>query len=538
MDRMPGAPAGVTSPPVFVDGFGARYETFDAETGDPDDLVEVLAFSPHLVEAPDFVATLSVRVARLGGVRHALFAHARRLEQPTEDSLLLVSDRVPGWRLADVLDVAEQNNLTLDIAAILNLMRQLIPTVALFARHQRELAVGTIGPEHLILTAEGHLVLTEYALGSAIEKLSLSREVLWRRLRVASTPGPVKIWPRSDALGIGIVFLSLLHGRRLGDAEFPDALGDLLVQVQEWSDGEPRPVSPKLTTWLAKALQLPGHIGFQTPADAQVAYEELLLGARDYSTNPAALDAFIEDFRAVIEPPAPPARQEQHAPTTIEVDRVPPPVVAKPVVVAPVAETPVIETPVVEPPVVETPVVEAPPLNVDELVSSVVIRAREPEPESEPPPPKPVVRPPVARPPVVERKRPAQPEPVVAAAPTAGPIDDSRSRFPIDLGEWSGKALAALAAAAALEFIMIVWLWNGSSASLAGDGELVVQSRPTGATVTLDDKDLGTTPVTVRLSPGTYTLKVQIGAGEPRVIPVQIKPGVQTAQYLELRGDR
>jgi hypothetical protein len=54
--------------------------------------------------------------------------------------------------------------------------------------------------------------------------------------------------------------------------------------------------------------------------------------------------------------------------------------------------------------------------------------------------------------------------------------------------------------------------------------------------VTLDDDDLGVTPVTVKLAPGTYTLKVQSGTGAPRVIVVQIRPGVQTAQYLELQS--
>jgi hypothetical protein len=83
-----------------------------------------------------------------------------------------------------------------------------------------------------------------------------------------------------------------------------------------------------------------------------------------------------------------------------------------------------------------------------------------------------------------------------------------------------------------------MWLWNDSPDALVRTGELVVQSRPLGATVTLDDKDLGTTPVTVRLSPGTYTLKVQLGTAEPRVIPVQIRAGVQTVQYLELQSSR
>jgi hypothetical protein len=135
------------------------------------------------------------------------------------------------------------------------------------------------------------------------------------------------------------------------------------------------------------------------------------------------------------------------------------------------------------------------------------------------------------------------PPPVVSAAETipvpAPPAGEGvRVRITRALGDWSTKVLAALAIALLIESLVIIWLWNSSSEALVRSGELVVQSRPTGATVTLDDKDLGTTPVTVRVSPGTYTLKVQVGTGEPRVIPVQIRAGVQTVQYLELQNVR
>jgi hypothetical protein len=96
---------------------------------------------------------------------------------------------------------------------------------------------------------------------------------------------------------------------------------------------------------------------------------------------------------------------------------------------------------------------------------------------------------------------------------------------------WIKKALAALALLCIIEAGAIAWLWTRSSDALTQEGELVVSSRPVGARVRLDDDDLGPTPLSVRLAPGTYTLKVQSGKAEPRVIVVQIRPGVQTAQY-------
>jgi hypothetical protein len=466
-----GAPAGVTSPPVFVDGFGARYHTFDPEAAEPGDPVEILAFDEALVDTPEFAATLGVRVARLASVRHTLFARVRRLDRPAENALLLVSDRVDGWRLADVLDVMERERLSFDISAILSLLRQLIPTVSLFARHQRELAVGTIGPEHLILTPQGRLVVAEYVLGAALEKLSLSREQFWRTYRVATTPGATKIWTRSDALGIGMVVLSLLYGRRLREDEFPEELETLLNEAMETSGGIVRPLSPKFTLWLGRALQLDARTGFQSPQEAQVAFEEMLASERSYVTTPALLDAFIARFKGLresgFEEPAP---SEPEMPATIEI-------------------------------------AEPDSFAIEQAVASVAPVSFEPSPP--------------------------------APEPLEEPVSDVslRQRFERAVGG-SAKVFAALVAVVLVESLVIMWLWSDSGDTLVGTGELVVQSRPPGATVTLDDKDLGTSPVTVRLSPGTYTLKVQLGTAEPRVIPVQIRAGVQTVQYLELQNNR
>jgi hypothetical protein len=508
-----GPPAGVTSPPVFVDGFGVRYHTVDPESADADDPVEVLAFDRSLVDTPEFAPTLGVRVARLASVRHTLFARVRRLDRPAENSLLLVSDRVPGWRLADVLDVAERERLTFDISAVISLLRQLIPTVSLFARHQRELAVGTIGPEHLILTPQGRLVVAEYVLGSALEKLPLSREELWQRYRVTATGGATKIWPRSDALGIGVVVLSLLYGRRLRQDEFPGALEELVENAQESSGSIVRPLAPRLSGWLGRALQLEPRTGFQSPQDAQVAFEEMLASERAYVTTPALLEAFITRFMEVIEPKPKPAP----AP--------PPP------------EPPVQRA--APPPPVESD--EPDDRAIEQAIASI----------SAAPPRSPVS----ARPsPTSPSPSPAYPSPTSPSQSPTSPLmtfedvvsepepaveqpADGRSRLERAVGGWP-VLFAALLAIALVGGAVIFWLLRDSSDTLVGDGELVVQSRPPGATVTLDDKDLGTTPVTVRLSPGVYTLKVQLGKAEPRVIAVQIRAGVQTVQYLELQNAR
>jgi hypothetical protein len=75
---------------------------------------------------------------------------------------------------------------------------------------------------------------------------------------------------------------------------------------------------------------------------------------------------------------------------------------------------------------------------------------------------------------------------------------------------------------------------GGGGVADSRDGEVAVTTRNPGATVRIDGKPAGVTPVTVSLPPGPHVVEVQMGNGEPRVVPVMIRSGVQTAQYVEL----
>jgi hypothetical protein len=186
------------------------------------------------------------------------------------------------------------------------------------------------------------------------------------------------------------------------------------------------------------------------------------------------------------------------------------------------------------------------------------------------PPPAPVVTPPAPTftPPAVVAPPPAARAEAAPAASTAPPVAAPlsmptsepmpapapalRSRFDeadpgdttyaatatTDAVPWwrSARAVAAMAALVLLQAGLLAWQFTRSSETLTGEGELVVQSRPEGAHVTIDDEDRGVTPLTLRVSPGTHVLQVKVGAAEPRVIPLMIRAGTQTAQYVELQG--
>jgi hypothetical protein len=482
------APAGAVSPSIYQDGFGTRWLAVDAESGDT---VEILSFAPAFAESPAFAAAVGERVARLASVRHTLYARVRRLDHPADNALLLVSDRVAGWRLADALSQIERDKLPLDISAVLALMRQIIPAVALFSRHQRDAAIGTLSPERLILTPQGRLVVAEYVLAPGLEKLQLSREALWRDVRVTlpHAASATRIPPTADVVSIGVTALSLLLGRGLKDDEFLHSLHNLLDSATENHGGESRPVSAGFHQWIARALQFDEKTALHTPQEAQVAFEEMLAKERSYVTAQTQLDLFIARLETAVGPPpaVPVAPLPVSAPS--ELAPVPPPA---PRLVAPAQSTETETAP-------ETP---AAPTKIVALQRA--------------PLPKPVAPEAVASRPEAAATRPA----------AASPFDRS-TRY----------LLPALATLVAIEAVAIGWLWTHRATPAAGaDGDLVIQSRPLAARVSIDGDDRGVTPLSASLGAGAHIVEVRVGRAEPRVIPVEIKQGVQNSLYVELQS--
>src|SRR5688572_26735005 len=143
---------------MLTDGFGERITGVDSETGDQ---VELLEFAPAIVEHTGFVTALAERVARFASVRHASYVHLRRLDRPAADRLQLVSDLTPGWRLSELLEESAAANVPVDISVVIALLRQLLPAVALFGRHNRENAIGALSPHRLIITPQARLARSE-----------------------------------------------------------------------------------------------------------------------------------------------------------------------------------------------------------------------------------------------------------------------------------------------------------------------------------------------------------------------------------------
>jgi len=473
---------------IAVDGFGRRTNGIDSETGEE---VELLDLSPELVEHSGFVSALGERVARFAAVRHASYVHLRRLDRPAEDRLELVSDLTPGWRLSELLEESTPAGIPVDITVVIGLLRQLLPAVALFGRHNRDAAIGALAPERLIVTPQSRLVIAEHAFGPALEKLNLGRDKLWRELRVTMPPsaGLPRSNQRADANAIGVVALSLLIGRVLTLEEYPSQLPALVEGLTEHRNGRQSPLSTAFANWLARALQFDVRTAFQSPSEAQLAFESVLASDRSYVTSSAKLDEWVSKVGGTIDarrrPPPPPEPEPAPEPEPVAFAPPPPP----PVFVAP------------PPPVVEEVEERFEERAAEEVESENAYAIEEPPAYA------------------IEEAPAALQAPKAPKAPSRNPL------------------VFALIGVVALLLAAVGWLATRDSGGMrSGEGELVVTSRPEGAQVTVDGEVRGKTPMTVRLSSGAHVLEVQSGKSEPRVIPLTITAGVQTAQYVELQG--
>jgi hypothetical protein len=76
-----------------------------------------------------------------------------------------------------------------------------LPAVALYNRHNRDAAIGTLAPERLIVTPQSRLVIAEHAFGPPLDQLNLGRDRLWQQFRVAMPPttGLPRANQRADA---------------------------------------------------------------------------------------------------------------------------------------------------------------------------------------------------------------------------------------------------------------------------------------------------------------------------------------------------
>ena len=513
----------------FTDGLGMRVRL--AEKGG--ELLEMLRLAPEFAGAAVFETTLRERVGRLANFRHAYYSRVRRVDRLDGGTALgIVSERPVGARLSHVLAVAEHHRLDFDINAALCLVRQLVPAVAMLHQNARDVSHGALAPERIVVTPLARIVITDYVLGSAIEHMALSRERLWRDLRIAVPPGAgnPRLDHRADVMQVGVVALSLVLGRPL-QREDLRSLPELVGSATETTVlGERAPLSQPLRRWLTRALQADVRGAFESASQAQQSLEEdVLSGEGGYIAAPIALETFLtryqecavlgvdEDFDAAAEPkpstapavPAPAARAvapaaQASAPArpAIQASAVPvsPSPGAAPIVLQPFAESPKLDP--APPAIALTDSIAAAQHELSREVGAAAAAAH-------------------MFGGAAAVQEPASPR---LAAPDRR-IDRRRG--------FERMTLLVLAAIAVTQSVFIAWKTDAASFITGGSGTMNIDSRPANAQVVIDGQVRGTTPLVLKLPAGAHVLELRAGS-EARVLPITVRANVTYAQYVEL----
>jgi hypothetical protein len=573
--------------PAFRDGLGERRHIVDPAGNEA---LEQLCLRSELAAVPSFEFALRERISRLATFRHEHFARIRSVERLSdrESTLAIVSERAAGIRLSELLLAAEQRRLGLDITAALHLIKQLVPAVATLHESAREVAHGALGPERLIIAPDGRLIVTEYALGAALEQLRYPRERYWSELRVAlpSSAGLPRFDQRADVTQVGVVALSLILGRPMRDDEFPTRIADVVASTWAVSPkGGFEPLPAGLRSWLSRALQLDVRTGFLSAIEARAELDKVLADVGDYIASPESFEAFLARYNGAAAPaPRPPLASVQ--PPTMEprpaATAAPPPQHAVPNVTPPRGTpmplgahdaTPPLGIPIpaalrgqtIPRQSPSTPPRGTPPASAQSLTPPLGTRIPAVTPPYGTPglTPRPVSQnippvqdlPPVVPPPPVQIQSmaesvaalvstPARGTPIPAAARRAT-VPASRSVEPAFLpmaeeeAEQPARNWPKLAAMAGVLVALLLlggvaaWWFLRPEPVVVTDGTLVITTNPNGAQVMVDGRPRGATPLTLQLSEGAHRLELR-SAGGSRAIPVQIVAGTQLAQFIEL----
>lgn len=237
-------------PPSFADAFGHRQLVFDPTAGTS---LEVLKFADLFSKSPEFETALRERTDALKHIHHPSLGTVHRVERDGE-ALLLLSKHTAGRRVAELQAKAQGP------AFALELIRLVTPMLATLEKAAPGMSHGAISADRIVVTRDGRLVVVEHVLGSAINALKLSRTQLAEIgvIVPAGLPGADPSLPvldsRADIAQLAFLALSLLLGRPLPAADYPDKVSSLLDEFV-MAAGSPM-LAAKMRSWLERSMQL------------------------------------------------------------------------------------------------------------------------------------------------------------------------------------------------------------------------------------------------------------------------------------------
>ena len=296
----------------FADGLGRRTLAFDREEGV---MLERLVLRPELGA---FESMLRDRLDSLATLEDERIARPRTIERDVDGSLVVVSEFVPGSRLADLLDTAAETGTAPGMDAALGFLLDLLP--ALCGLHAgARFAHGSISPSRTVLTPAGQIVLLDALYGGALAHLRYGRRKLWTEFAVATSPRlPARrLHVETDLAQAALAAVMLVLGRPLADDEYPDRLAGVVREVCDVAQIRGSAAfASGVQSFLHRALQLHSSDPYSSADDALFDVREAANELGLHVCRRALVD-FIEQM----ESPAQPRRTDQHDDLADEIAR-------------------------------------------------------------------------------------------------------------------------------------------------------------------------------------------------------------------------
>jgi hypothetical protein len=291
------------------DGLGDRLLMFDNGATGP---LELLRVRPDFALVPEFERRLRQRVERLGSFAHPAFAQVRAVNHlDNGEGLTVVSAHVPGTRLSELFRSARPQS-GMHPASARWAMRELTVALAELHRQGRDIAHGSLAPDRIVITAERHLVITDYVFADALQGMNLPGERLWSELALVTAPAGGPLDQRSDVIQLALTVMGLVTGRRVSPAEYVQQLPELLDEFSAAAARRAPDLATSIRAWLEQAL-LPS--GFDSAVDAELA----LLDTPGLPMPVAVAAAPAPATAAAPAPAAPPADlPSPHPPSPVE----------------------------------------------------------------------------------------------------------------------------------------------------------------------------------------------------------------------------
>jgi len=242
----------------FTDALGERFLEFDLASGLS---VERLRFAKEFADSPVFENAVRDRIERFEYFRHPAITTVRSIVRQPNGTLVLESKHTAGRRLSEI-GLERNTPLALDV------IRQLTP--ALVALHEAGDGIvhGLFGPERVVVTREGRLMLVEHVLGGAMVSMRMPSHRMRADFGLAlpDNQDVIALDQEDDLTELGLLALSLLVGRRVTPAEYPDQI-EALVSESAKSAADLTAEAAWVRRWIERAV----HVGpnpFRTAREA------------------------------------------------------------------------------------------------------------------------------------------------------------------------------------------------------------------------------------------------------------------------------